>query len=132
MGLGLAYAGTEKEDLKEYLKPFISDHTLHLEISAMAALSLGLVFVGSGDAEIAEAILEAFTGREDESQLKDKWSQFLSLGLALLYVGRQEDADVTMEVLLSAPQPIGKATEVLVRGCAYAGEVRHQRCIRHS
>lgn len=121
MGLGLAYAGSEKEDLKEYLKPFINDYTLHLEISAMAALSLGFIFVGSGDGEIAEAILEALTSREDETQLKNKWSQFLSLGLALLYVGRQEYADVTLQVLLSAPQPIGKATEVLVRACAYAG-----------
>lgn len=128
MGLGLAYAGSQKDDLREWLQPILIEPSLTLDISAMAALSLGLIFVGSGDGDIAGLILQAIT-ELDEGQLKDKWSQFYSLGLALLYVGRQEDADATLEVLKAAPQPIGKATGVLVDACAYAGTgnvVRYQ------
>jgi 26S proteasome regulatory subunit N1 len=120
MGLGLAYAGSQREELRDLLVPILADSSLALDISAMAALSLGLIFVGSCDGDVAMVILQAMTER-DEAQLKTKWSQFLSLGLALLYVGRQEDADATLEVLKAAPQPIGKATGVLVDACAYAG-----------
>lgn len=120
MGLGLAYAGSQGEGLRELLVPILADSSLELDISAMAALALGMIFVGSGDGDVAGVILQAITER-DEAQLKTKWSQFLSLGLALLYVGRQEDADATLEVLKAIPQPIGKATSVLVDACAYAG-----------
>jgi len=91
-----------------------------MEISAMAAVSLGMIFVGSGSGEVASAILQTFMERE-ETQLKDKWGQFLSLGLALLYVGRQEDADVTLETLGAINHPIAKHTSVLVDACAYVG-----------
>ena len=121
MGLGLAYAGSQREDLRELLVPIVADSSLTLETSAMAAISLGMIFVGSGDGEVADGILHAIVDREDAAQLKDKWSMFLSLGLALLYISRQEDADATLEVLKAAPQPIGKATEILVEACSYAG-----------
>ncbi|CCX05129.1 armadillo-type protein [Pyronema domesticum] len=134
MGLGLAYAGSQREDLRELLVPIIVDFSFELEISAMAAIALGLIFVGSGDGDSAEAMLSAIVGRDDASQLKNKWSIFLSLGLALLYVGRQEDADATLEVLKAAPEPIGTATGVLVEACSYAGTgnvVRYQSMLWH-
>ncbi|KAF8535811.1 armadillo-type protein [Trichophaea hybrida] len=106
MGLGLAYAGSQRPDLRDLLVPIVANSSLTLEISAMAAISL----------------------------LQDKWNQFLSLGLALLYIGRQEDADATLEVLKAAPQPIGKAIGVLVEACSYAGTAnveKYQRMLIH-
>ena len=41
MGLGLACAGTNKEDLLELLLPIVEDTSLDMQLSAMAALSLG-------------------------------------------------------------------------------------------
>ena len=38
----------------------------------------------------------------DESQLSEKW-QFLILGLALLYMGRQDASEATMETLKAIP-----------------------------
>ncbi|KAF8252120.1 26S proteasome regulatory complex, non-ATPase subcomplex, Rpn1 subunit [Wilcoxina mikolae CBS 423.85] len=134
MGLGLAYAGSQRPDLRDLLLPIVADSSLTLEISAMAAISLGLIFVGSGDGDVADGILHAIVDREDTAQLQDKWNQFLPLGLALLYIGRQEDADATLEVLKAAPQPIGKAIGVLVEACSYAGTAnveKYQRMLIH-
>ena len=53
IGLGLAYAGSVREDLQLLLLPLVSDDSLSMEIASLAALSLGFVYVGSGDGEIA-------------------------------------------------------------------------------
>lgn len=52
----------------------------------MTALALGFIFVGSCDGEITMSILQTMMERE-EAELKEKWGRFLSLGLALLYLG---------------------------------------------
>lgn len=120
MGLGLAYAGSQRVDLLDLLLPIVSDTSLSMHVSAMAALSLGLMFVGSSNGDITSTILQTLMERDD-SQLKDKWGRFLALGLALLFIGRQEDADATLETLKAIEHPIAKHTEVLVDACAYAG-----------
>ena len=60
MGLGLAYAGSNREDLLELLLPFVTDTALDMQLSAMAALSLGLIFVGSAQSDVSEAIIQTF------------------------------------------------------------------------
>jgi 26S proteasome regulatory subunit N1 len=57
MGLGIAYAGSAREDLLESLVPIVVDTGLLVETSALAALSLGLIFVGKGNEEVSNAIL---------------------------------------------------------------------------
>lgn len=120
MGLGLAYAGSQRQDLMEMLVPIVADASLSMHMSGMAAVSLGLMFVGSSNGDVAEAILQTLMEREDV-QLQDKWGRFFALGLALLFVGRQEDADATLETLKAIEHPIAKHTSVLVDACAYAG-----------
>lgn len=120
MGLGLAYAGSQRQELKDFLIPILADSSNSVEIAATAAIALGNIFVGSSDGDISSNILQVLMERE-EVQLKDKWAQFLALGLALLFVGRQEDAEAVLETLKVITDPIGKATSVLVTACAYAG-----------
>jgi 26S proteasome regulatory subunit N1 len=57
-----------------------------LEIAGLSALALGFVFVGSGNGEVAGTILQTLMERE-EKYLDEKWSRFMALGLALLYLG---------------------------------------------
>ena len=57
-----------------------------MEIAALASLSLGFVFVGSCNGEIAGTILQVLMERSDDA-LSEKWARFMVLGLALLYVG---------------------------------------------
>ncbi|KAF2083439.1 26S proteasome non-ATPase-like protein regulatory subunit 2 [Saccharata proteae CBS 121410] len=121
MGLGLAYAGSNKEDLLDLLIPIVSDTTLDMEVSAMAALSLGLIFVGSAQSDVSEAIIQTFLDEDRAHQLKDKWTRFMALGLALLYFGQQEEVDVILETLKAIDHPMSKPTSVLAEVCAWAG-----------
>ena len=68
------------------LLPIVADDSLSMEIISLAALSLGFVFVGSGNGEVASTILQVMMERDDKA-LDEKWGRFLSLGLALLYLG---------------------------------------------
>ena len=121
MGLGLAYAGSNREDLLEVLLPLVTDTSLEMQISAMAALSLGMIFVGSAQSDVSEAIIQTFLDEDREKQLKDKWTRFMTLGLALLFFGQQEEVDVVLETLKAIEHPMSKPASVLAEICAWAG-----------
>lgn len=121
MGLGLSYAGSNKEELLELLLPIISDPALEMRTSAMAALSCGLIFVGSSNPEVSEAIVQTLLDDERQSQLTSKWTRFMALGLGLLFFGRQEEVDVILETLKAVDHPMSKPTAVLAEICAWAG-----------
>jgi 26S proteasome regulatory subunit N1 len=121
MGLGLAYAGSNKEDLLELLLPIVTDTGLDMQLSACAALSLGLVFVGSANSDVSEAIIQTFLDDDRNKQLKDKWTRFMTLGLALLFFGQQEEVDVVLETLKAIDHPMSKPASVLAEICAWAG-----------
>ena len=121
MGLGLSCAGTDSEDLLELLLPIVEDTSLEMQLSAMAALSLGFIFVGSGNDRVSEAIITTLMDEERQKQLKDKWTRFMSLGLALLFFGRQEEVEVILETLKAIDSPMAKPAAVLAEVCAWAG-----------
>jgi 26S proteasome regulatory subunit N1 len=121
MGLGLAYAGSNKEELLELLLPIVTDTSLDMQLSAMAALSLGLIFVGSANGEVTDALMNTLLDEDRSSQLKDKWTRFMSLGLALLFFGQQEEVDVILETLKALDHPMAKSASVLTEVCAWAG-----------
>ena len=84
------------------LLPVVADDSLSMEIISLAALSLGFIFVGSGNGEVASTILQVMMEREDKA-LDEKWGRFLSLGLALLYLGSYQSVlswvDITLTML---------------------------------
>lgn len=86
VGLGLAYAGSVREDLQALLLPLVGEDGVSMEIASLAALSLGFIYVGSGDGDISSTILQTLMER-DAKQLDEKWARYMALGLALLYVG---------------------------------------------
>ena len=49
LGLGLAYAGSRREDVRDLLTPFVSDTsaTADMEVVAIGALALGIVYSGT-------------------------------------------------------------------------------------
>lgn len=121
MGLGLAYAGSNKEDVAELLLPILGDTSLDMQLSAMAALSLGMIFVGSANGEVTDALMTTLLDDDRSKQLKDKWARFMSLGLALLFFGQQEEVDVILETLKALDHPMAKSASVLTEVCAWAG-----------
>jgi 26S proteasome regulatory subunit N1 len=121
MGLGLSYAGSAREELLSYLLPILEDSSLEIQLSAMAAVSLGMIFVGSSNHQVAEAIANTLMDEDRQKHLKDKWARFMSLGLALLYFGRQEEVDVILDILKAIDHPLARPTSVLASVCAWAG-----------
>lgn len=121
MGLGLAYAGSCKEELLELLLPIVEDVTVDMQISAMAAVSLGMIFVGSSNHQVSEAIATTLMDEDRQKHLKDKWTRFMALGLALLYFGKQEEVEVVLDILKVIEHPMAKPTSVLASVCAWAG-----------
>ncbi|KAF9508141.1 hypothetical protein BS47DRAFT_246748 [Hydnum rufescens UP504] len=123
IGLGLAYAGSHREDLMAALLPHVADDTLSMEVVSLTALALGFIFVGSANGEIAGTILQTIMERmePDDAVLGEKWARFLILGLALLYLGRQDTSDATIETLKAIPHSISKQAQILVEICSFAG-----------
>ncbi|BBN10869.1 26S proteasome regulatory subunit N1 [Marchantia polymorpha subsp. ruderalis] len=120
MGLGLAYAGSQKEEVLELLTPIVTDSKVGIDVAGFAAMSLGLIYVGSCNQEVAQSILHALMERS-ESELGEPMGRFLCHGLGLLYLGKQDDVDATMEVAKTLNPKISQYCQVTLDSCAYAG-----------
>ncbi|KAJ1568792.1 proteasome regulatory particle base subunit, partial [Cladochytrium tenue] len=120
LGLGIAYAGSAREDLAELLLPVVSDSALSMELSSLAALSLGLIFVGTCHGDIASTILQTMMERDDIA-LKDPYAQFMGVGLGLLFLGKQDASDATLETLKAIEHPLGKLSGVIVEILSFIG-----------
>lgn len=80
--------------IRSILTPILGDNKASLDVIAFAAISLGLVYVGSCNEEIAQAIIFALMERS-ESELGEPLARLLPLGLGLLYLGKQVTEKVT-------------------------------------
>lgn len=120
VGLGISYAGSHREDIAALLLGLVADDQTPMDIASLAALSLGFIFVGSSHGEITPTILQTMMEREP-SALDSKWTRFMILGLALLFLGQQDESDATIETLKAIDHPASHQAQVLVDVCSYAG-----------
>lgn len=84
--------------LQELLAPLVTDTDVKIDVAGFAALSLGLVFTSTCNGDAIEAIIQALMMR-GELELSSPFAKFLALGLGLLFLGRQEAVEPTVEVL---------------------------------
>ncbi|KAF2284106.1 hypothetical protein GH714_019070 [Hevea brasiliensis] len=120
MGLGIAYAGSQNEQIRSKLSPILNDAKAPLDVVAFTAISLGLIYVGSCNEEVAQAIIFALMDRS-ELELQEPLTRFLPLGLGLLYLGKQESVEATAEVSKTFNEKIRKCCDMTLLSCAYAG-----------
>ncbi|XP_022725840.1 26S proteasome non-ATPase regulatory subunit 2 homolog A [Durio zibethinus] len=120
LGLGIAYAGAQSEQIRSSLTPILSDAKAPLDVIAFTAISLGLVFVGSCNEEVAQAIILALMERS-ESEFGEPLTRLLPLGLGLLYLGKQESVEATAEVSKTFNEKKRKYCDITLLSCAYAG-----------
>jgi len=123
MGLGIAYSGSNREDLKHLFLPIIGDISLDTQISGMASFALGQIFLGQGaeeDNEIAAAMCQTLMEMDPE-QLKSPWMRFYILGLAMLFFGKQDASDAFVETLKAIPHPIAQEAIVMLTMSSFAG-----------
>ncbi|CAL5397923.1 unnamed protein product [Camellia sinensis] len=136
MGLGHAYAGAQNEQIRSKLTPILGDNKVPLDVIALTAISLALVYVGSCNEEVAQAIIFALMDRS-ESELGEPLTRLLPLGLGLLYLGKQS-VEATSEVSKTFNEKIRKYYDMTLLSCAYAGtgnvlKVQHLlgQCAQH-
>ncbi|CAB9502664.1 ATPase regulatory subunit 2 [Seminavis robusta] len=139
-GLGIAYAGTAREDVMEMLVPIVeqsgSSPTTMLEVS-LAGLALGMIFVGKCDDSVGGTIVQRLMEASDE-ELDHSHARYLCLGLALLFLGQMEKAEAMIEAIRTIEHKISKYAALLLETCAYTGsgnvlkvqEMMHQ-CTEH-
>lgn len=121
VGLGLAYAGSQRDDVMEIISPALWDSNSSLEVMCQAALSCGLVAVGSCHGELTESLLQAIMEHADKDS-NETHLRHLALGLALLYLGKQDAVEATMAALQAVDNPVGEWARTLLQICAYAGK----------
>jgi 26S proteasome regulatory subunit N1 len=139
-GLGIAYAGTGREDVMDLLIS-VADSSgggpnTFLEV-ALAGLALGMVFVGKCDDNVGGTLVQRLMEATDE-ELDHSHARYLCLGLALLFLGQMEKADAMIEALRTIEHKISKFAVLVLETCAYAGsgnvlkvqEMLHQ-CAEH-
>lgn len=134
LGLALAYAGSRREEIASLMIPAIQDSTPNasFELACISALGVGLVYVGSGNDEYASIIADRLMSCT-ETEGNQAIARHMALGLGLLFLGLENDADPMLEIMDTIELPIGRVAHVIVQSCAFAatGNVLHiQRLLR--
>ncbi|XBW35983.1 hypothetical protein QEN19_001556 [Hanseniaspora menglaensis] len=121
IGLTIAFSGSKNEELMGLLLPLVTDMEDHsIETASLAALALGHVFVGTGNADIAEMIVLNLLERPTE-EMSSPWAKFMCLGLGLLFLGMGDNVDDAIEVISAMDHPMATSIETLIMICAFAG-----------
>ncbi|CAF0759399.1 unnamed protein product, partial [Didymodactylos carnosus] len=120
VGLGLAYAGTNREDVVSLISNALHEGQPSMEIIALACLSIGVISVGSCNSEVSTTLLSVLLERS-ELELKDHFSKFIALAIGLLFLGKGEAVEPMLESLKVISEPLRSFATVLVECCAYAG-----------
>lgn len=87
LGLGLAYAGTRRQDVITLLLPVMSNNKSTPEVVALAALSCGMISVGTANQEVISKILQTLVDLPSTELQDGHYSRFLPLALGLCYLG---------------------------------------------
>jgi 26S proteasome regulatory subunit N1 len=120
LGLGIAYAGTDREDVKEALVPLMMDDEQTFEVTALTCLSLGYVYLGTANVDAAETIIESFMDRTEE-QLNDPLARLMCLGMGLLFLGQGEKCEGIIAACSVIAGPIVQYLTMTIRTCAFCG-----------
>lgn len=122
-GLGIAYAGSAREDVIELLVPVVESPgggpAGMLEVS-LAGLALGMICIGNCDDAVGGTLVQRLMEATDE-ELDHSHARFLCLGLALLFMGQMEKAEAMVEALRTIEHKISKYALLTLETVAYAG-----------
>ncbi|KAG9348164.1 hypothetical protein JZ751_001899 [Albula glossodonta] len=119
-GLGLAYAGSNREDVLSLLLPVMGDSKSSMEVAGVTALACGMIAVGSCNGDVTSTIVQTIM-EKSEQDLKDTYARWLPLGLGLNHLGKGEAIETTLAALQVVPEPFRSFANTLVDVCAYAG-----------
>jgi len=132
MGLGLSYCGTAREDVSEILSAIVADSEVGTELFSLAALSLGAVFVGTGNNSVAETICNALICERSDVQLRNTMTRFACLGLGLVFLGRQDCCEAILEACRAMPEVCRDYATMTVRFSSLSNRISFPLYVRTS
>lgn len=126
VGLALAYTGTALPDVKDLLIPIMLDLDTEPDTAALAALALGLIYVGTADEDLCSTMIENIAERKESPAVNSEpmLAIFLPLGLGLLFLGKQEAIEATeqtLAALVGNESLLGRIALITLQACAYCG-----------
>jgi 26S proteasome regulatory subunit N2 len=116
LGLGLTAMGSGNEAVYDELKNTLFNNADSAVIGEAAGYGMGLVMLGSAN---EGAIEEMLTHANDSKH--EKIIRSLSISLALLMYGREDNADGLIEQMTRSKDSIMRYGAMFAIGCAYAG-----------
>lgn len=121
IGLGLAYAGSNRAELLSTLIPVLTDPKSSNEVVGVTALSLGLIAVGSCNSEVTTSIMQVLIEKSETLDPKDYAHRFLPFALGLCILGKQNSSEAILEALeVIQNQSFKTMAKTMVEICAYA------------
>ncbi|XP_069695759.1 26S proteasome non-ATPase regulatory subunit 2-like isoform X1 [Periplaneta americana] len=119
-GLGLAYAGSYRDDILGLLLPALTDPKSTPEVIGLTAAACGLVAVATCDYDVTSSILQVLFDA-NEADLGNTHFRFLPLALGLCYLGKKEAIETTSVALEVLADPFKSMAQTMLQICAYAG-----------
>lgn len=106
IGIGLAAAGTQNDELQEPLFAQFKDFSYGFELSAFVCLAFGLIYLGSAKDDIFDELFTILLTRNDGNTklMESPFFVIYALGMGLLCLGKQKDIDLMIETLFSMQQ----------------------------
>ncbi len=95
----------------------------HTQVVCLGALSCAMIFVSSCHGDLTSSILQILIEKDAGGDLAKTHSRYLALALALLYLGKQDAIEATLEALKVITGPLGTFAITLLEICAYAGKL---------
>lgn len=114
LGLGVAGMATEDADIYESLKNVLYNDSA--VAGEAAGLSMGLIMLGSGNDKALEEMLQYAHDTEHEKIIRG-----ISVGMAIINLGREEEANTFIEQLCGDSDPIIRYGGIYTVAMAYAG-----------
>ncbi|KAI0361309.1 26S proteasome regulatory complex non-ATPase subcomplex Rpn2/Psmd1 subunit [Trametes cingulata] len=114
LGLGVAGMGGKSAEAYDDLKQTL--FTDSAVAGEAAGYAMGLIMLGTADATSAEEMLTYARETQHEKIIRG-----LAIGLALIFYGRQEEADDMVKLLMAEKDPILRYGGVYTLALAYAG-----------
>ncbi|KAF3421321.1 hypothetical protein E2986_10349 [Frieseomelitta varia] len=113
LGLGLAYAGSQRSDVTELLTGVLVDKASTTEVVSLGAIAIGLINVGSADAEASSTLLQRLLELTPQ-KLSSTYSRFLPLALGMIYMGCRDIIDAPSAALEVLPEPYKLAAQTML------------------
>lgn len=113
LALSMAYAGSNRAQIIEHLKPTIEDPSTSIEVLGHFAIALGLLCVGSADPELAFPFL-ALYDQDIETLRSSPHTKLVAIGLGLLFLGKPDEAEVITQTLSALAEDVGKNAATVV------------------